>query len=222
MEPIAVIIPTYNRAEIVGQTIRLLRDNIIYEHGLVFYVGCDGDDNTPEVVQSIDGAQVICLSESAGSFGANINRLLVYAAHLGHDLFLQLDDDHHLKHPLILDNHARYLNDFELAGWIRLMGVGYHKYNAKLNGLYWYVDWDSPELYITSMRPHLKHRRFLETFGAYPEGLKLGQTEESYCHQCKDVALTTEGTLPSVLVPLDVTTESSWDHVGNSWQSKGL
>jgi glycosyltransferase involved in cell wall biosynthesis len=215
MKNVAVILPTYNRAETVKQTIKLLDKHIVIDGKLRFYVGCDGDDDTPEVLSDL--RQDIFLNPNpSGSFGANINRLISMAVMDGYDLLLQLDDDHHLKEDLDLNEHARFLVDFEQAGWIRLMGVSYHNFDASLKGMYWYIDWASPELYITSMRPHLKHRRFHETYGMYPEDLKLGETEESFCHQCKNVS---EG--PSVLIPLDVKTESLWDHVGSSWQLAG-
>ena len=78
--------------------------------------------------------------------------------------------------------------------------------------------------------PHLKHRRFHDYFGLYPEGMKLGETEEAFCHQCKrKVALWNkrkdkkedDAAPPYVAVPLNSDSETAWMHVGDSWQAKG-
>lgn len=213
---LAVILPTYNRAETVWQTIDLLQRNLVYSGYVEYFVGCDGDDHTPEKLSDMKYTNI--LEEPSGSFGANINRLIKLAIDTGFDFFMQMDDDHWLMEPMDINNFIKDLDRLEDAGWIRLMGIGAHDLRATLKGVYWYVDWDSPELYITSMRPHIKHVRFIESFGFYPEGEKLGLTEEGYCHQCKNSA--TEDS-PKVLVPLDTRTESSWSHVGKSWQAKG-
>jgi hypothetical protein len=141
------------------------------------------------------------------------------------DYLIQMDDDHHLIEPLNLTPHVEKLMKDERAGWVRLMGIAGHNYRLRMDmqpfAHYLIVDWDSPELYVTSNRPHIKKREFVKRYGLYPEGMKLGQTEESYCHQTKAAALKDANPL-RVLVPLDVHTESAWAHVGDSWQGKGL
>lgn len=141
------------------------------------------------------------------------------------DMTLTLDDDHWLTKPMDVTPHIKKLVEDPTAGAIRLMQVGGHKLIATLDEIYWRVRWDSPELYITSFRPTLRHRRFWEVYGMLPEGLRTGQTEESFCHRTLDIARTRimQGLPPvDVLIPLDVATESSWDHVGHSWQLEGL
>jgi glycosyltransferase involved in cell wall biosynthesis len=145
--------------------------------------------------------------------GANLNRLI---ASTPDDYLFQLDDDHLLLGRLELNRHVIKLRDDQTAGWIRLMGIGYHDYIARLEENYWRIYWQSPEKYIPSNRPHLKHRRFHDHFGLYPEDVSLAETEDGFCDQCK----ARKGG-PAVLVPLDVLTESGWDHVGESWQLKG-
>ena len=158
--------------------------------------------------------------------GANLNMLLQTAQAQGIEYAIQMDDDHILVKPLDIARHVAYLEKDKLAGWIRLMQVGSHKFIATLEDYYWRVSWLSDELYITSNRPMLKAiSRFHSMYGYYAEGLKLGLTEESFCHQCKDIALARKYTdLPTVdvLVPLDTLTESSWEHIGDSWQLKGF
>jgi len=155
--------------------------------------------------------------------GANLNWLL---QNCGTDYVIQMDDDHILLKELDITPHVRKLMEDETAGVVRLMHVAGHRYRANLEGSYWRIDWESPEVYIASNRPHLKHvSRFHGVYGYYPEGLKLGLTEESFCHTCIDLhrQRAERGmTSPDVLIPLDVQTESGWDHIGHSWQMEGF
>ena len=214
MSNIAVLLPTYNRPKILAQTIEKLRKNLTYDGYIQYYIGNDGDtlDPIPDTV-ILDGPKK--------GLGANLNHLIKNAMSDGFELFLSLDDDHWLKHPLNLNGHAQKLLEDETVGWMRFMGVSYHKLKAEQEGIYWRVDWNSDGLYITSMRPHLKHVRFHQFFGYYKEGIKLGKTEESFCHQCKTKARKNDNA-PQVLIPMDFPTETGWDHVGDSWQLKGF
>lgn len=231
---IACLIPTYNRPDILPMTIKLLDENLGYPGRIVYFVGNDGDiDVAPVLVETLsedirERLQIICgprRENGSGGLGDNLNKLLRVTANYHIDYLLQMDDDHWLIKPIDLVPHVIQLMD-DGAGWIRLMGIGSHHYTATLEGNYWYVHWDSEgpySLYIPSNRPHLKHRRFHDFYGYYPEGMKLGETEESFCHQCRRAwrTATENDNPPSVLVPLNNNSESAWMHVGVSWQSKG-
>lgn len=209
---LAVIIPTYNRPDILRDCIQALISNLIYSGHIQFYIGNDGEQSLGEYPK-----QVTIIEGASGSLGTNLNRLINAAKA---DVMLQLDDDHILLEPLNLDPHVKHLSDHNAAGWIRLMDVAEHKLHAYLIGSYWYVVWDSDELYIPSNRPHLKHRRFHNQYGLYFEGYTLGATEETFCHKCIDKGRANDR-LSRVLVPLNEHTESMWDHIGQSWQLKG-
>lgn len=223
---ISVVLPTYNRLQIVTDTVAALHQLLIYPGDISYWLGVDNDNETARQVRdhilSTTGIAVNTLDgprrkRGKGSLGANLNLLLKTCTD---NIIMQMDDDHLLLRSIDLKPHVEKLVTDESCGWIRLMGVGFHRYCGCLDGRYWRIAWDSPELYIPSNRPHLKHRRFHLYFGMYPEGLKLGETEERFCHICKDKALSTKGG-PAVLVPLDVPTESSWDHIGRSFQLQG-
>jgi hypothetical protein len=98
--------------------------------------------------------------------------------------------------------------------------VAGHKYQAQLEGGYWRIWWHSPELYIPSDRPHLKHRRFHEWYGLYPEGLKSAETEDAWCHQCKDRAGLNGKQLMSLYTGRD--RKDLGTHVSRGWRDKGL
>lgn len=207
---ISVIIPTYNRPWELKKTIQALKDNLKYNGKIRYFIGDDGD----KAGKMFGGQSSIHhLAGPHNGLGANLNRLISYTQD---DYLFQLDDDHLLIKPLDLNRHVIKLKDDETSGWIRLMGISHHDYIAALEEGYWRIWWQSPDLYISSNRPHLKHRRFHDHFSLYPEGVSLGETEEGFCKQCKDKKYG-----PSVLIPLDVSTETGWDHIGKSWQLEG-
>lgn len=227
---VSVLIPTYNRLNIVADTVSRLAQMLDYPGPITYWLGIDNDKESPRQVHdyivkhcgidvnALDGPRRMGY-KIGGYLGANLNMLI--KASRPDVLLMQMDDDHHLTRRIDLKPHVELLLTDVTAGWIRLMGVGFHRYCACLDGRYWRVKWDSPELYIPSNRPHLKHRRFHDFFGMYPEGLKLGETEERFCHQCKDKARAHPAGAPQVVVPMDVLTELSWDHVGTSFQQQG-
>lgn len=215
MDKVAVIIPTYNRPEILGECICRIEDLVIGAE-LSFYIGNDYHQEI-EIAESTQKSKIAIFNEPTGSLGANLNRLILEAKKDGHDFLFQLDDDHHLMGLLDLAPHINTLKREKEIGWIRLMGVAAHRYEAFLEENYWIVKWNSPELYITSNRPHLKAMRFHDVNGIYPEGKKLGETEEAFCHQCKDKASNKQ----KVAIPLTYN-DNLWDHVGDSWQGEGF
>lgn len=229
MAGISVLIPTYNRKEIVVETVHKLVMNVKFDGQLQIIVSADGDDGTYEHFQTVrivsEYASLVVLRGprlTTGlntGLGANLNHMIRAASY---PLLMQMDDDHWLKAGLDLNQHAMELMRHGPVAWIRLMGVSGHHYTARLQERYWMVDWDSPELYIPSNRPHLKHKWFHDFFDMYTEGLKLGETEESFCHRCKDKALShgNKPTIPHVCVPVNLQ-EDIWEHVGDSWQAKG-
>lgn len=205
---ISIIIPTYNRPWILKKGIELLKHNLIYSGKITYYIGVDGDTSTCKMFAG--HADVICIPGPNNGLGANLNRLIQTTPD---DFLFQMDDDHHLLQPLPLDRHVREFEWNPSLGWLRMMGNAHHDYYARLKGEYWHIFWESPELYIPSNRPHLKHRRFHGHFGLYPESVSLGETEETFCRQCKE----NEDKKYGVAIPLN---ETKWDHVGESWQLK--
>ena len=215
-DKVAILIPTYNRNMILNRCVRALLDNILEVDNIHILIGNDGDQRTIS-----NGPKVTVFQEPTGSLGANLNRLINYAMAHDFDYFLQMDDDHILQEELSLEPHIYAMNEDSEIGWIRLWGVDDHRYTADLWHGYWRVKWESKELYITSNRPHIKRRDFHQYYGYYPEGLKLGATEEAFCHQTRDRGR--ENLIGmKVCVPLCFDDKKSWDHVGHSWQQRGL
>ena len=180
---LSVLIPTYNRADVVKCCIEGLQKHLIYDGPINYHIGIDGNDNTPQLLKDLDAT---LHTKPSGSLGANINRLVKASSD---NFFLQMDDDHILQKPLDLNPHIQAMENNNQMGMIRLWGIAGHNYTATLKVSYWHIDWRSRELYIPSFRPNLKSRLFYETYGMLPEGLKLGETENAWCNQCKDIGI---------------------------------
>lgn len=227
LPPLSILIPTYARYETLIEAIIRLNRFLAYPGKVTIYVG----DDTPQDQQAltcygVGDIPIIVISQPSGSLGANLNRLLRATPD---NLLMQMDDDHLLTGPLDLEPHARRLLEDESAGWVRLWlpectcdGSHYYKFSAQMKGGYWRVEPYS-ELYGPSNRPHIKHRRFHKHYGPYSEGLKLGATEEEFCHRWQDKASKEPG--PDVLIPVHLGDPRTWLHgadVGvKSWQSEG-
>lgn len=209
---IGVIIPTFQRHDIVIRTVELLREYLRYSGRIKIRVSEDGSE-----LPSIPLEDVVVVKGPSRGLGANLNSLLQAVDTL---LVLQSDDDNWLTGPLDLDAHVIQLLNDPLSGWIRLQYIANHRLEARLEGWYWHVSWISPELYITSNKVHLKRRDFHDVFGLYPENLNLAETENGFCDQCKRIA-ENDGHCPEVLVPINLQTETLWRHDAESWQSKG-
>lgn len=242
--PVSVIIPTYNRPDTLARCLYGLETMVdAYKGPVSFWVGNDGNalviPNKTKIMEWGDRPlifdypewqsrnSITILEGSTGSLGANLNRLLRATSD---DIILQLDDDHHLQSSLDIAPHVERLMRDDGAGWIRLWlpectcdGTHYYHFQATMKGGYWAIKPEG-ELYGPSNRPHLKHRRFHEHFGYYPEGAKLGATEEGFCHAWQAKAQYEGG--PDVLIPVHLGSPYQWRHgeqVGaKSWQAEGL
>ena len=218
---LCILTMTYNRKDILEDVLRSLNEHLYYLGPRQLIVCDDGsDDGTQEMLMQFSGTLLI--QNNRVGLGANTNSGLRQAMALS-PIILQFQDDMKLLTTLDLHPHVEKLMSDETCGYIRLWGVGGHRYTAKLEGNYWRVWWNSDDLYIPSDRPHVKHRRFHEFYGMYPEGKKTSETEDAWCHQCKDRA-GLDGRQLDVFVPQMADTEKSWEHMawGTRWRDKGL
>lgn len=213
---LTVLVVTYNRVEILNRTLdsiveHLRPDNIV--------VADDGStDGTQDMLKSRYPGAILVQSNHA-KLGGNSNAGL-RAAFAISDVVLHTQDDYHLTGDTGVREHVKTLHEDDNCGWIRIGQSFNHDFTASLHGVYWRVSWDSPGLYIASDQPHLKHRRFHETYGWYPEGLPVGDTENSWCGKVK--VLGQQKRTPQVYVPLYF--RNMWLHMdgGHSYNLNGL
>jgi len=219
---LAINVVTYNRKETLRVTLQRLQTHLYYVGPRALFVADDGSDDGTQAMLAEEFPSAVLIQSQRVGMGANTNAGLRAGLAVA-DYVLQFQDDMQLLATLDLHPHIERLRDDPTCGFIRLWGVGGHRYKANLEGNYWRVHWDSDELYIPSDRPHVKHRRFHEFFGFYPEGLSTATTEDAWCHGCKQRA-GIGGRQLDVFVPQNQLTETTWDHAEwhGRWRDKGL
>ena len=216
---IGVVITTYNRKDILRETLQRAKEFLKSSEPLRYYICDDGsEDGTFEMLayQSIDFRLI---KNNRVGLGANANSGLRLAFNET-DVVLQFQDDLWLEGSLDLDPHAKVLRELQWVRWVRLGQYVGHGFQAQMAGDYWVIDWNSPEIYIASDKPHIKHRDFHQYFGYYPEGLRVADTENSWCGNVKQQAM---GVHNAPLVAIAATVPNGiFSHVGPSWQTEGL
>lgn len=225
---VVILIPTFNRGELLNENLRLLGKNLKYRGKVRILVGDDSDNDSlvfyPEdrTVESTFPIEYWRNSTRLG-LGANLNKLIDRAGSEA-QFAISMDDDHRLIKPLDITPYVQKLIEDPTAGWIRLMGTAGHKLTAVLEDSFWRVSWWSSELYITSFRAHLfKLQAWLAVYGMLPITKRIGECEERYNHLCKDIArdkLSSELPTLDVLVPLQAP-EDCWSESGQSHQLEG-
>jgi glycosyltransferase involved in cell wall biosynthesis len=236
MEKVTVIIPTYNRPEILKDTINRIAFNLVYDGVVDICIGNDGD-RLPHIsdIHTRDSVvNVYVLDGPKRGLGANLNMLIKAT---DSELILQMDDDHYLERPLNINQYAEQLlkNQIPHIDWIRLfLGTEedlnnddpFYKFRAYLWERYWVLNpWEGPELYLPSNRPHIKNKNFHRKIGMYQEGLKLGETETEFCSRYLDYMqddTVDDEDQTFVAIPVAAPSFDTWKHVGDSWQKQGL
>lgn len=185
--PIVIIFQTYARTDYALATIAAAKANLRYSD-LRWYVADDG--SAPEHVDAVLTAigDPIGFHSERTSYGRNTNRAIAAAMEIS-SLYFCLEDDWILQEPFDLWRYADLLLSVEDIGMVRL---GY--LNAGLTGtleglrdqLYWRLDdtgGRDRSFYAFTGHPSLRHRRYHETHGLYPEGWQPGETENLYASQ---------------------------------------
>ena len=218
---IAVVISTYNRKAILKETLERSQTYLKSDETIKYFICDDGStDGSQDLIYPSAILQLI--QNNRVGLGANTNSGL-RVAFKDTDIVLQYQDDMWLNHKLYLDEHVRFLRSTD--NWIKWIRLGQYLYpppefEAKLAGEYWEIDWNSPELYIASDKPHIKHIDFHKYFGYYPEGLKIGDTENKWVGHTRETG-SNSLTSPKVGIAANVHNET-FSHVGESWQGVGL
>lgn len=227
--PITIVIMTYERHNLLRQTLDKLHEHLFYSGKTQLLIA---DDASPTPYGSAFEGLRIITTPTNGGWGYNANFVM---RHIKTNIVLHMEDDYWLEQFIDITPYVCLLDQYPDVGLVRLDGIAGHHVNAgakeyKLkpmgyqqssgslpDTMYgWSLDVASPETWLYSNRPHLKHQRFMTAVGEYPEGLKLGHTEESYAHMVKDYMRQTDNPL-KIMVPMDLCLPH-WSHVGKSYQ----
>lgn len=215
-EPIVVILQTYRRTDVALRTIAAARQYLRYPD-LRWYVA---DDGSPEehfyaVINALDGAHVLGTHWERRGYGANANAAWHYADGTS-ALTFWLEDDWELRAPLDLYVYAALLMESAEIGMVRLGTL-----NLDMRGrtwahggrVYWKLD-KEPHIEGTPVftgHPSLRHRRYREAYGPYPEGLTPGDTELAYAWQFR----MGPQDAPAIVWPADYPAAGFFGHIGS-------
>lgn len=217
--PVTVIIITYNRPEEIRRTISALRANLLYPGLLQWHLADDA---------SAEGyLDAVCRDFPQLSFSRSVTQRKGWGANANAAIracetpyYFLCEDDYVAKRPFDVGKGVLLMESQPTISMVRYDGLEGHTLDLHLRevktqhgGLtYLSISKTSPHLNVYSNRPHLCHReRFHAAYGFYPEGLRLGLTEEAFAHHILD---TTGGDIAILEsgIPL------AFDHIGKSYQ----
>lgn len=212
VEPVVAILLTYERTEYALRTIAAARRQLRYPD-LRWYIADDGSrpEHLAAVQEALQGEQIAGWHTlPGGTYGANANRAWDAAAAVSR-LTFWLEDDWELRQPFDLRPYADLLMDDERFGMVRLgyLNLGMAGLTIGHAGrLYWWLNRESPEAYVFTGHPALRHQRFRDAYGPYTEGLRPGETELSYAWQYR----TLPG--PGIVWPAGLGENGVFGHIG--------
>lgn len=215
-EPIVIVFQTFERTDYAVQTIAAARKYLKYPD-LRWYIADDSRNTThgQTVREALGGDRVIGGHHLPGaSYGGNANAAWDAADRVGALAFF-LEDDWELTAPLDLYPYAALLMERPEVGMVRLgvLNLDIHGRTWGHNGrLYWTLD-HVPHIEGTPVftgHPSLRHRRYREAYGSYPEGLGPGDTELAYAWQYR--IGTADG--PAIVWPADYPPMGFFGHIG--------
>lgn len=217
-KPITVIFVTWNRKQELMQTVAAFLKYAMYPRELLRLHIADDASPFPYIHDIINMYPNYNWSYSVTNrkgWGANVNTAMRQATT---DYIFINEDDYVPQAPFDLVKGVSVLEEVPSIGCIRYSHLVGHlglRLNVEetLDRIHYLriVKEDSTFLYVYSNRPHLQHRRFRDVYGAYPEGIKLGETEETYAKKVfgsiggPDVAILYNGTI-------------DYQHIGKTFQ----
>lgn len=210
--PVIVLIITYRRLNLALETIRSVKQHLVYPN-YGFHIADDGSgqEYVERLCREIGGSYSISITDSArAGVGRNMN-LGISGCLQRSDLWLHLEDDWVLRRPLDLKPCVDALMLDQSIGMIRLgrLSADIKAVSYSQAGQLWWKLQKGSNSYVYSGNAALKHRRFAQTYGPYQENLTPGRTELSYCHKFDN----TRG--PEILWPAFLSTEDMFFHIGD-------
>jgi len=239
---ITILVCTYDRLQVIERVLCALWKHLNYPREKLTWVIAD-DSSPNDYVEKVSGLKICELMQPRFSvtpqnvgFGANVNQGL---REVETEYCFFIEDDKYLEHDLDLRVGVALLETRKNIGMVRYRATAgehmiFHQFESDISdylpdyqdgvGLpgkatYFQIDGGSPALYLYSHGPHLKRRSFHEFYGLYPEGFKLGATEEKMAHQVKDLMMSPGA--PALAV-LPEWCKMWWTDIGQTYQHTEL
>jgi len=218
---VAVCIVTYDREREIKAVIRALREHFHYTGSIKWHIA---DDSSPQgylgrITNEFPEIKFTHTITKRAGWGANVNKALGYLSNYPYTFLIE--DDYVAKRDLDITTGVALMEAKADIAMVRYDGIAGHdtlilrleEADSRVGKFsYMRIDKDSPHLNVYSNRPSLRHTRFHECYGWYPEGVSLGDTETQFAHRvrdkkhCGDVAILWDG------IP------RAFDHIGKSRQ----
>ena len=243
---IAIGVITFSRPSEIRQTLAALANQLTYAGEMVLIISddCTPGRYLRELeawwAENYPGhwrMKTLSTARNCG-WGCATNGLLKYAFEVEHAKFIfQLEDDYIAHAPINLNTGVAIMEQEPSLGMLRYRATAgtpmlYAQRETDISRWcpdyreYWgytlgKVTWlellpHSPTLWLYSNGVHLKRPEFHGVYGLYPEGLKLGETEEQMAHNVVDIMRSHPDTPKIGVQPPYI--YMVWDHIGVSFQ----
>lgn len=192
---VSILLITYKRYELALRTIKGVCRNLYYMGPLHWHIADDGSGGghvlaLQNALKEYAPASTVTISNTQRAGVGRSMNVGQAECWKRSDYVLWLEDDWELYQPLDLAPCVRVLRECQDIGMIRL---GYMQVNlagtlrAGAGHLWWRLSWESEDPYIFAGHAALRHRRFIDAYGPYPEGLTPGDTEAAFAHHINQV-----------------------------------
>lgn len=216
-----VLIVTFDRPKEIRRTLYAFLENVHYNRELLLFHLAD--DASPgnyigDIMAEFPYLRWSHTRTERQGWGANVNTALK-AIHT--NMIFLMEDDYVAMGKVNLMAGVKLLQVNDKIGLVRYDGIAGHnltthwrEYKDDTGRIdYGIIDRGSPHLNCYSNRPHLRHKRFTEYYGYYPENKPLGWTEEAFAHHVKKAP----EEAPHLAI-LDSGVPRLFDHIGKSRQ----
>lgn len=189
MEPLSIIITTYNRLHTATQTLLSLKENLKYGNR-VWIIADDGSpDGYVDQLTSLIDTQERVIVTNANRRGVGVSKnLALKQAFLVSPVVFMTEDDWALVEPLNVDPYVDTLLTQPSVGIIR---CGYLSTDMKAS----FVGYSSMTylkleqgsgVYVYSGQCSFRHERFYNSVGYHQEGVSPGEEELEMCKRYND------------------------------------
>ena len=187
-ELLTIVITTYNRLDLAIQTIKALKENLIYYGPLAYHIADDGsgEDYIARLVDEIGTDYPVTWTDAKrGGVGKSKNIALKMVFEKS-PLVLLTEDDWVLRTPQFdVSAYCDTLISNPEVGMIRLGWLATNMATEIIgyNGItYMHLKSDSG-FYVYSGQISIRHKRFYDSVGYHAEGINAGKEEEDMCQR---------------------------------------
>jgi len=182
----SIAIVAHNRPNLAARTVKSICEYLEPNNSVFWYIG--EDSGNKEVISAVldclavygfDHFSYHCEDMSPNNYHCgNSWNLALKMAHQKSDVVLWMEDDWELRHSLDISAYLSLLRENNNVGIVRLghMPVGSALFSVGYKGIH-YLRFEKTTQYAYSGNPHLRHKRFVDSYGYFSEKLNPGNIE---------------------------------------------